>query len=190
MQFLRRFFVEVYDDDGMYDDFLRGEVILDNEKVMNWTKTMRLRNREFATSIKDFNRVYPKTKIIESAIGDGLSVSEFLYNKSEVTTSDFGKFEIGKKTLGDDRSHYICNGWFLDTLDNIYKVLEKGSFTVGICCEKKTDLYRDVKTQYNKLKDFLMRNGYMAGSVEKNCGTKDRVYLLMYDSMRNKKVGR
>ena len=99
MQFLRRFFVEVYDDDGMYDDFLRGEVVLDNEKVMNWTKTMRLRNKEFATSIKAFNRVYPKTKIIESALGDGLSVSEFLYNKSEITTSDFGKFEIGKKNF-------------------------------------------------------------------------------------------
>lgn len=187
MAFLQRFFVEVYNDNNMYEDFLKGEVFLDNEKLADWTKKMRLRNEKFASAIKDFNRIYPNSKVVESTLCDGLSVSDFLYNKSETKVSDFGKFKINKKTLGDDRYHYVCNGWFLDTLDNIYKVLEKGSFTVGICCDKTTDLYHDVKMQYNKLKDFLIKNGYVAGSVEKNIGSRDRVYLLMYDSLRNKK---
>jgi len=81
--------------------------------------------------------------------------------------------------------YYICNGCYKTTLQNIYKVLSKGAFTVGICCDKKTDEFRDLVKYYNELKDFLMRKGYHATSFESNLSSKTRIYLLSYDSKHN-----
>lgn len=187
MKYLKRFFKEVYNNEDMYNEYLEGRVFIDNEKLMKWFKDVEIRNKTFAEAINKFAHPNNSQKVFETSISETLSVSSKMFNKKEIEIGDFERFKICKKELGNSRNLYICNGWYSDTLDNIYQVLNKGCFAVGICCEKKTDLFRDVRTHYNKLKDFLLKNGYNAGSIEENTYSNNRVYLLTYDSFRQRR---
>lgn len=185
--YLRRFFIEVYNDPTMYEEYLNGRVFLNRELFSKWHKEINLKNESFARKIKEIERPGTKEIIMESALSKDLCVSKHFFNKKIVTVSDFGLSKIEEKPLGNLQEHYMCNGVFLDTLDNIYQVLNNGSFTVGICCEKKIELYKDVVAYYNKLKDFLLRKGYRTAALETNVNSKNRIYLLTYDSRTHKK---
>ena len=180
--YLKRFFIETYNDESMYYEYLKGNVFLDRNLLSVWLKEMEIKNSVFASSIHDFKHFTNKKIIIETSLSNNLCVSKHFFNKSEATVGEFGKFKIERKPLGNSCNHYICNGYFIDTLEQIYNVLDRGSFTVGICAEKKTELYKDVVKHYGELKSFLLKNGYKTASLETNCGKKNRVYLLMYDA--------
>lgn len=180
--YLKWFFIEKYNDVNMYYEYLKGQVFLEQNLFNNWFKEMEIRNNTFAKSLRDFDRFNIRNTVIESALSDTLCVSNHIFNKSEKHISEFGKFKIERKSLGNSTNHYICNGYYIDTLEQIYNVLNKGAFTVGICMEKKTKLYSDVVKHYGDLRNFLLKNGYQTSSLEANCGKKNRVYLLMYDA--------
>lgn len=183
---LRRFFSEVYNDPKMYEDYVEGKIILDFKLYNEWYQKLDIRNRIFARSVKEFTCSRPREFVMESAINDKLTVSQYLFGKSEVYISDFGKPEIITKNQEDLQAHYICNGYFNDTLQKINQVLNKGSFTVGICSEKNTKLYKEVISYYNKLKMALLKNGYISSSLEISSISKNRVYLLMYNGEKRK----
>ena len=186
---LKRFFIEVYNDPSMYEEYLNGRVFINRDLYSKWFHALEKRNELFASTIKQYNRVGRKDIIVESQLSDDYSVGSYFNNDVISNVSEFGKFKIEKKQLGDDNNHYICNGYFIDTLEQIYKVLENGTFTVGICTEKKTDLFKDVVAHYNMLRDFLLKNGYNTSCIQTNVGSNNRVYLLMYErkiSKRNK----
>lgn len=180
--YLKLFFIETYNSENMYYEYLKGQVALDNDLLNKWLREIEIRNYTFAQSLNDFNRFSIRNLIVESALSDEICISKKFFYKRERIISEFGKFKISHKIIGDSHNHYICNGYFLNTLEQIYKVLDNGSFTVGICAEKKTNLYQDVVKHYEKLRKFLLNNGYHASSLETNCGRKNRVYLLMYDA--------
>lgn len=179
--YLKRFFIETYNNENMYYEYLKGQVYLDYNLVSNWLKDMDMRNYFFSKSIESFNRLKPREIVVESALSNELAVSKTFFNKKEIIVSEFGKSKIEKKQLGESHNHYICNGYFNDTLEQIYNVLDKGSFTVGICAEKKTELYKEVVKYYGQLRSFLLKNGYTTAALETNCNSKNRIYLLMYD---------
>lgn len=183
---LRRFFIEIYDDPNMYNDYINGKVFLNRELYSKWHKEIQERNKIFAKSIKEINRPLSRELVVESALSENLTISEYLFRKSKVEVSDFEIPQISKIIPGNEKYHYICNGCFVDTFDKINQVLERGSFTVGICCEKKTKLFKEISTYYNQLKNVLLNNGYYARSFESNTNRKNRVYLLMYDSIQDK----
>lgn len=185
---LKRFFMEVYNDPTMYNDYLAGNVFLNQELYAKWHQETVKRNELFARSIEEFDRIKPKQIILEEAISDELTVSEHLFRKKRVEVGSFERFEIEKGQAGNSPEHYICNGYFNDTLNYIYEVLNGGAFTVGICCEKKTELFKEVVSNYNKLKGFLLKNGYSTSSIETNTKGKNRVYLLMYDSKKTNRA--
>lgn len=189
---IKRFFKEVYNDQDMYQEYLNHRVFVDNDKYFKWVKTINSQNKIFADEISDFKRGNFVSQIIESSTSKGLTVSEHLYlGHLNISEQPFDTPKIESKQLGNGKYHYICNGCYKDTLEKIYDVLNKGSFTVGICCEKKTDLYRDISKYYNQLKDFLVKKGYILGSIETNSVSNNRVYLLMYDSAKNRcKIGK
>lgn len=187
---LKRFFIDVYQDSSMYEGYLKGAVLLDSEVYQKWYTKMEKRNYLFATNLKSINRPYPKDFVVESALNEDLTVTKKLYNKSETIVSDFGFPKLEQSFLdcisSDKKVHYICNGCFMNTLENISRVLERGSFSVGICCDKKIDLYRKTVDYYNQLKNILLNVGYQVSSFESYCPNNERVYLLRYDSIRGK----
>lgn len=179
--YLKRFFIEVYNDESMYYDYLNNKVFLNYDEFAKWHKDIELRNSMFANSIKEFDRIDFKDIIVESKLSEELNISKHFHNKSEGQVSEFGKFEIKSYPLGNDNKHYICNGYFTDTLEQIYKVLDKGAFTVGICTEKKTELFHDVVKYYGELRSFLLKSGYQTSALEVSCNSKNRIYMLMYN---------
>ena len=178
---LKRFFMKTYNDIDMYYGYLKGDVFVDRNIYSKWASTLERRNELFAHILKQCDRVRFDDKIIESKLSNNSCVSQHFVNKAITNISEFQKFKIEKKNLGDSANHYICNGYFEDTLEQIYNVLNNGSFTVGICTEKKTELFRSVVAHYNQLKDFLLKNGYNTASIQTNVSANNRVYLLMYD---------
>lgn len=178
---LRKFFMDVYDNLDMYYEYLEGKAFLDPLKYSKWHSEQEHRNNLFAQCLKDNDRVNTDTFVLESALSGELSVSNFLGNNRLIMISDFDKFTLTKGQPGKVQMHYICNGYYSDTLEQIYQVLTCGSFSVGICTEKKTDLFREVKAHYRHLKDFLLKNGYVTEAIESNIGSKNRIYLLTYD---------
>lgn len=179
--YLKRFFIEVYNDIDLYYDYLDGKSVINHEIFSKWFKDTKLRNAIFANCLVNFDRIKWNDTIVESSLGDYFSVAKNLHNPSIINVRDFEKFKIEKKEIGNSISHYICNGYFNDTLEQIYNVLDRGSFTVGICAEKKTELYNDVVKYYGELRSFLLKNGYSTSAIETNCSGKSRVYLLMYN---------
>lgn len=183
---LKRFFIEVYNNSKMYDEYLKGEVYIDQNIYYKWLLDIKKRNELFAETLNEFNRIKCRETIIESRLNNEYCVSEYFNNPVISDISEFGKFKIQQKKLGNSNGHYICNGYFKETLEQIYKVLDNGSFSVGICTEKKTSLFKDVVTHYNMLKDFLLKEGYQTSCIQTNVKSNNRVYLLMYDH-KNKK---
>jgi len=178
---LKRFFMEVYNNLDMYYAYLKGEVFIDCNTYSKWSSALERRNELFANTIKSYDRIKFNDIISESKLGDNLCVSQYFANKKIINISEFEKFKIEKSIVGNSTNHYICNGYFSDTLEQIYNVLDNGAFTVGICTEKKTDLFRNVVAHYNQLRDFLLKNGYTTSSIQTNVSSNNRVYLLMYD---------
>lgn len=185
---LKRFFMDVYQDSSMYENYLMGRVSLDKEAYQKWYTKTEKRNYLFAQLLKSISKPYPRDFVVESALTKDLSVSRYLYNKKEINVSEFGFPKLEKSSLNpiltEKKIHYICNGCFMDTLENISKVLDNGSFSVGICYEKKRELYWEIVEYYNQLKKTLLNSGYRASSFESYCANNDRVYLLRYDSIR------
>ena len=186
---LKKFFMDIYNSEDMYYDYVKGSIILDLPKYGKWHSEQRNKNSLFANYIIGNERLDNDSIILESALSGDLAVSNFLVNSKLVRISDFSKFKINKGTVGNLKGHYICNGYYSDTLEQIYQILNNGSFTVGICTEKKTKLFKEVKAHYNQLRDFLLRNGYITDVMESNIGSKNRIYLLTYDyyNQRTKK---
>lgn len=186
---LKKFFMDTYNSEDMYYDYVKGSIILDLPKYSKWHSEQRNKNSLFANYITENERLDNDSIILESALSGDLAVSNFLVNSKLVRISDFSKFKINKGTVGNLKGHYICNGYYNDTLEQIYQILNNGSFTVGICTEKKTKLFKEVKAHYNQLRDFLLRNGYITDVMESNIGSKNRIYLLTYDyyNQRTKK---
>lgn len=184
---LKKFFKDIYNDSSMYYDYMAGRLSLDQTAFLKWYAAMERRNREFLKMIRDDDHIRFSDSIIETALSQHLTVTTTTFRKRTIEVSEMATPKIELLEVGSDSHHYICNGCYETTLQNIYRVLSKGSFTVGICCEKKTDEYRDLVKYYNMLKDFLMRKGYRAASFESNISSKDKMYLLMYDSKRQGK---
>lgn len=190
---LKRFFWETYGDITMYEDYLCGDAFVNQELYLKWLKDVDNRNKIFAKSLSDFNRIHNKNIIIESALTSELTISKYLLvpsNNVNTVVSNFGSFQLKDESKNPTNNHYICNGYFIDTLKQIYNVLDNGSFTVGICAEKKTDMYREVVEYYGKLRSFLLKNGYNTSAIQSNVNSKNRVYLLMYDSKFKNRVKR
>lgn len=185
--YLKLFFIETYNDENMYYEYLIGKVKIDYDLYTKWHKEMEQKNSTFFKSMKSFERTNYKDDLVESCLSDELCITKYFVNKKERHISEFGKFKIVKHPLGNASHHYICNGYFTDTLEQIYKVLENGSFTVGICGEKKSEIYKDIVKHYGELRSFLLKNGYSTSAIQTNCGEKNRVYLLMYDHKPKKK---
>ena len=180
--YLKRFFLETYNDISLYYDYLDGKAVVDHNEFRKWFKNIKIGNEVFANCLINFERLKFNDIVIESALGDCFSVSKLLHNPSIINIRDFTKFKIVKGEVGSSTYHYICNGYFDDTLEQIYNVLNRGSFTVGICGEKQNCLYQDVVDYYSKLRRFLLKNGYVTSALETNCDRKNRAYLLMYDA--------
>lgn len=187
---LKRFFMEIHNDSSMYEAYLNGLISIDEEVYNKWYREMEIRNEVFADTISRFERLNSNTFVFESAICRNLTVSKHLFNKCRVEEASFGISKVVPKPLGESNEHYICNGYFEDTLENIYQVLTNGAFTVGICCEKKSELYERVSMYYNKVKEHLLKRGYRVSSIESSMSPKNKVYLLMYDSNKNGKLVR
>ena len=185
---LKRFFLEVYNDIDLYYDYLIGNTTINHDVYYKWYKDIKHGNEIFANCLINFNRIKWKDPIVESALADYFSVAKHLHNPSIINVKEFEKFKIEKQELGSSINHYICEGYFEDTLEQIYNVLDKGSFTVGICGEKQNCLYQEVVDYYSKLRHFLLKNGYQTSAFETNCNSKRRVYLLMYDHKLKKRV--
>ena len=111
--YLKRFFIEQYNDETMYYEYLKGNVFLDRNILSIWLKEMEIKNSVFASSINDFKRLNNKKIIIETSLSNNLCVSKHFFNKSEATVGEFGKFKIEKKSLGNSCNHYICNGLYI-----------------------------------------------------------------------------
>ena len=189
--YLKQFFADVYRDSDMYYNYLAGKLNIDQVAFSKWYSTIESRNKDFLKFIKGGNYFKANDTIFETALSKNLTVIIPQYKNRIIETSEFATPKIESLDLGVETHHYICNGCYETTLQNIYKVLSKGSFTVGVCCEKKTDEFRDLVKYYNMLKDFLMRQGYRASSLESNVSSKNRIYLLSYDSKKqNKRISR
>jgi len=180
---LKRFFMETYDEEGLYSKYLNKEFSLDKPLYLKWLKEKETQNMMFAQSMASFNRIVPNSHIVESSTGKELSIFKYLPIKSEIHLSSFvfSPSLIKKSALGNGTEHYVCNGYFENTLEEIYNILEKGAFTVGICSDSHTKLYREIVEHYKKLREFLLKEGYITSAVETNCNFKNHVYLLMYD---------
>lgn len=184
--YLKKFFKDTYNNENLYETYLKGFFRIDPDLFSKWYKEMEIRNRLFLDKISPLRKVSPSSCILETALSQNLTVLTPLYRKrvTEVKEASFPKIE--QLELGVGSHHYVCNGVYESTLQNIYNVLTNGSFSVGICTNKKTDEYRKIVKYYNTLKDFLMRHGYHVSSFESNNGSKNKVYLLMYDCEKNK----
>lgn len=178
---LKYFFKETYNDINIYNDYLCGKFLLDKTIYNKWLSNIDLRNNIFAQVLKNFDRIEWGATILESSLNKDHCVSKSFHNPSIISVNDFEKFEIKKHPVGDSKNHYICNGYYQDTLMQIYKVLDKGSFTVGISTYKNKELFDDIVNYYNKLKMYLLKNNYCTAAIQTYvAGSK--VYLLMYDS--------
>jgi len=185
---LKQFFIEKYGDKNMYYEYLAGRISIDKDMYDSWYKDVEARNRLFSYQIKKHNRIFLGDTIVESKLCENLCVSKFFVNKCCSHIGEFGKFKIEKKRVGISNAHYICNGIYLDTLNQIYDVLSHGAFTVGICAEKRSEFYNSVVDYYGKLRNFLLNNGYSTSALEINCNSKNRVYLMMYNAKSRSKV--
>jgi hypothetical protein len=185
--YLKKFFIDTYNDPNMYYEYLSGRLHIDRIAFSKWYSTMESRNASFLALIKNCNKINTNTNILETALSDNLTVTTPVYRNRVIEVHDIATPKIEMLDIGNETCHYICNGCYETTLQNIYQVLSKGSFTVGICCDKKTDEFRDLVKYYNMLKDFLMRKGYHASSFESNVSSKTRIYLLSYDSKYHSK---
>jgi len=189
--YLKKFFMDIYQDPGMYLDYICGRINIDSAAFSKWYYSIERRNREFLYSISTCKCINFRSFIKETALSENLTVTTPIYKNRTIEISEMAMPKIEMLKPGFENYHYICNGCYETTLQNIYNVLSNGSFTVGICCDKKTDEYRDLVKYYNILKDFLMRKGYIATSYEANVSGKNKMYLLMYDSKKqNKKISR
>lgn len=187
---LKRFFIETYQDESMYEDYLTGKAFLNREDYRKWYSKMKVRNSLFSDMLTEVHNINSRV-VVESALSKHLAVSSSFFCKKEIIESDFGFPKIEAKINlkeGNSKAHYICNGCFTNTLEQIYQVLSSGSFSVGICCEKKTDLFRETVQYYNQLKDILLKSGYNAFSIESNCSMNNRIYLLKYNSCQGKVI--
>ena len=184
---IKKFFEDVYNNPTMYDGYKIGTVFLNHELYSKWYKEMSIRRDTFVKVIKEIDRPKINEFVFETSLSSNLALSKSFFGKKEIEIQEFCTPKIETKPLGDATYHYMCNGCYETTLDNIYKVLNKGSFTVGICSEKKTDEFREITKYYNQLRDHLMKNGYLTASFESNISTKNRVYLLMYDYKKHNK---
>lgn len=181
---MKKFFEDEYNDPNMYFDYINGKIILNYELYDKWYKAMKKRSASFY-DLANHSNLTPDIELFETTTTSDFAVTKFLGHK-RIELKEFMMPKIEERPLGGESFHYICNGCYETTLENIYKVLNKGSFTVGICCEKKTEEFRNIVKYYNELKHFLMMKGYSLFSYESNVSGNNRVYLLNYDSRKNK----
>lgn len=178
---IKRFLEEKFDEDDIYEQYLDGRVFVKPEEYLKWFKTLDRQNDIFADALKSFDAVSSNSIIVESAVHQEIAVCNHLRCKSiTVNEVEFNRPKLEKKAHGNEKYHYVCNGVYNDTLTRIYEVLECGSFSVGICNDKKSELYKETVSYYKKLKDFLHREGYSVSAIETNCGTINRVFLMKY----------
>jgi len=178
---IKRFLEEKFDEDDIYEQYLAGRVFIKSEEYLKWFKALDHQNDIFADNLKASNVIGFNCVIIESAVSKEIAVCNHLKTKNiTINEVEFNKPKLEKKSLGNDRYHYICNGIYSDTLTRIYEVLEHGSFSVGVCADKKSKLYKETVSYYIKLRDLLRREGYMASAVETNYGGVNRVFLMKY----------
>jgi len=184
---LKKFFEDVYNDTNMYFEYLANRRQIDHVLYSKWYQEMEKRRNLFADFINSTKQNIVNSDLVETALSKELAVSKTLFKKAELDIQTFSIPALEEKSIGNESHHYLCNGCFDTTLENIYKVLENGAFTVGFCGEKKTDEFKEIVKFYNTLKDQLMRKGYIATSLESNISSKNRIYVLTYDHKKNNK---
>ena len=184
---MKKFFEDIYHDSTMYSCYLNGQMFLNMDLYTKWYKEMRLKRDLFLKELKSTSMFKIKHSFFETSIHEDFLVTEKVFGEKIFEVKEFTLPDIFEYPLGGSNLHYICNGCYESTLENIFNVLNKGSFTVGICTDKKSVEYKQIVKYYNELKDFLMRRGYHASSFECNNGGSNKTYLLMYDSLKQKK---
>ncbi len=177
---IKRFFEECYTDMNMYQEYLNKEAFINQEKYLEWLSELNERNKTFAEAISQLYLIRKKDEIVESVLSREMTSAEYLNVRTSVPiVREFIKPSTIPQSISNKHFHYICNGYYSDTLSRIYEVLNGGAFTVGICCDKKARLYKEIKSYYEKLKANLLTKGYVANNAEVNIDCY-KVYILNY----------
>ncbi|MBQ7136763.1 MAG: hypothetical protein IJO43_02145 [Bacilli bacterium] len=183
---IKKFYEDVYHDPSMYYEYLSGKRTIDPMLYSKWYKEMEARRDPFVKFIMGGKKYNNHEFFFETALSKDLAVSRPYFINKSIEVKEFIIPRLEEMPLGDESFHYLCNGCYETTLENIYRVLNHGSFTVGYCGEKKTDEFKEIVKFYNMLKDRLMRKGFIASSMEESVSSKHKLYVLTYQS-KNKK---
>lgn len=184
---LRGFLLETQNVPYFNEDYQIDKQYIDIALYDKWVNEYNFKNKIFAGIIAEYYKFNSRKKIVESALAEDLSISKYLYAKTQVIVSDISISRPKAKTLGAGNYHYICNGCYIDTLDHIYDVLKNGSFTVGVCGDKKSESFKEMVDYYNQLRELLLKEKYTVGAMECNHSSRTKAYFLTYDSAKNKK---
>jgi len=183
---IKKFYEDIYNDPNMYYEYLSDKRKIDPGLYSKWYKEMQLKREPFVKFVSESKRYNNHEEIFETALSKDLAVSRPYFINRTIEVKEFTIPRLEQRPIGDERFHYLCNGCYETTLDNIYRVLNNGSFTVGYCGDKKSDEFKEIVSFYNKLKDKLMRKGFVAASMEESVSNKHKLYILTYQSKRRK----
>ena len=123
---------------------------------------------------------YIKTDLILEIVNDqDYSVGKYLKPKKLYIKGTEREFTYENHYVREEEKlsgHLLCNGSFEEIHEFLPRVLDKGSFTIGVC-EEKSISYRKKKRLYKRVFDTLLQMGYPVVQEEQRV-KKYGIYLL------------
>lgn len=145
----------------------------------NFLQQVEKSNKLFAKVARPF---FPEGKeIIELSNSRDYSVSSFLDQRViSVIGKDCESFTLQEIPLAEEKNlsgHFLSNGCYEETGEMLAQFLRQGSFTVGVCANKRSSYFKNLKKQYQMLYYQLLKRRKDVAEEMKADGDY-RVYMI------------
>lgn len=145
----------------------------------NFLQKIEKANKLFAKVARPF--IPEEKEVIELASSQDYLVSSFLKQRRiPLLGYDSDSFALPEAPLREEENlsgHFLSNGCYEETGELLAQFLRRDSFTVGVCADKRSSYFKNLKKQYRALYHQLLRSRKDVAEETKVDGDY-RVYMI------------
>ena len=155
---MSRYILEIEKDSSLFKKFLNGGWYPNFDEYRMFLRKQEKNNNSFAKTITRYHLVKSTDHVIETVCSKELSsVASFLNKDATIIQSGYGtiKFDSEISNILTYPSCYISNGIYHDTKELVTKMINYGSFIIGVCDNPNSIFYKENIERIKELKLYL-----------------------------------
>lgn len=179
---MSRYILEIQQDTTLFKKFQNGSWYPNFDEYRLFLKKQEKNNNSFSKLISKYHLVKQQDHIVETVFSEELdSIATYLERESIQIKSGYGTITCPSsipQTL-EYPTCYISNGIFQDTETLVSKLINYGSFIVGVCDNPNSVFYQE-NIQRMKQLETILKKRHVSYRTYHHKNHRDKCLVLSY----------